>query len=255
MENNMTVVEVLPVGCVMTLKDITDLLGKKVDHSKSMKKVLKLAEEPSFGGVAKMATPTYNPDGSINKTVQTLALTNKQCIAAAVRLDNKHLMRVIDKLEELTKPQKQLTYVEALRAQADAIEENQRLAIELKHSEVKLIETEEVVIEITEERDKLKELMHYLELMEDKGITWTMGEFAGEIVGRDPRITENIGRTRLMRILRELEYLQIQNPTLPYRPYLDKHFVMDKDDNGYPFCRITAFGLREILPEIVEYLR
>jgi hypothetical protein len=26
-----------------------------------------MKEEPSFGGVAKMATPTFNPDGSLNR--------------------------------------------------------------------------------------------------------------------------------------------------------------------------------------------
>lgn len=37
---------------VITLKEITDLID--VQHSKAMKKVMKLAEEPSFGVLAKM---------------------------------------------------------------------------------------------------------------------------------------------------------------------------------------------------------
>ncbi len=54
-----------------------------------MKKVLKLAENESFGVVAKMDTTYFN--GSVDKAIQTLALTKKQCVAAAAKLDNDHL--------------------------------------------------------------------------------------------------------------------------------------------------------------------
>ena len=49
---------------VITLKEITDLIG--VEHNKAMRKVEELANEEGFGGLAKTATPTFNPDGSIN---------------------------------------------------------------------------------------------------------------------------------------------------------------------------------------------
>ncbi len=78
---NLTTIEVLPVNCVMTLKNITDLLPK-TRHDKAMKKVLKLAENESFGAVSKMDS-VYNEQGQI---IKTLALTKKQCVAAAAKL-------------------------------------------------------------------------------------------------------------------------------------------------------------------------
>ena len=72
-----------------------------VEHNKAMEKVKKLAKEPSFGRVAILDTPTYNPDGSINKFIETYALNKKQAIAVGAKLNNSLLMRVIDRLEEL----------------------------------------------------------------------------------------------------------------------------------------------------------
>lgn len=77
---------------VITLKEITDLID--VQHSKAMKKVEKLAEEPSFGQVAKM--DTFNLNGV---KVETYALNKKQAIAVGAKLNNKLLMKVIDRLE------------------------------------------------------------------------------------------------------------------------------------------------------------
>jgi phage antirepressor YoqD-like protein len=74
----------------------------KIVHHKAMKKILKLSEEPSFGGVSKMDIPTFNPDGTKNSTVvRTLGLTRKQAISTGARLSNEMLMNVIDYLETL----------------------------------------------------------------------------------------------------------------------------------------------------------
>ena len=103
-------------GYVITLKEITDLIG--VEHNKAMKKVEELASEYGFGGLAKTATPTYNPDGSVNRHIDTYQFTKKQAIAVGARLNNSMLMKVINRLEELEsqKPQFQIpqTYSEAL---------------------------------------------------------------------------------------------------------------------------------------------
>ena len=58
---------------VITLKEITDLIG--VEHNKAMRKVEELALEEGFGGLAKTATPTYNPDGSVNRYIDTYQFT------------------------------------------------------------------------------------------------------------------------------------------------------------------------------------
>ena len=84
---------------VITLKEITDLIG--VEHNKAMRKVEELANEEGFGGLAKTATPTFNPDGSINRNIDTYQFTKKQAIAVGARLNNTMLMKVINRLEEL----------------------------------------------------------------------------------------------------------------------------------------------------------
>ena len=88
----------------MTLKEITDLIG--VQHSKAMEKVKKLAEEPSFGRVDKMARHINMPNGG-TKVLDTYLLNRKQAIAVGAKLNNNLLMRVIDRLEELEKAKSQ----------------------------------------------------------------------------------------------------------------------------------------------------
>ena len=61
------------VEYVITLKEITDLIG--VEHNKAMRKVEELAKEDGFGGLAKTATPTFNPDGSVNRHIDTYRFT------------------------------------------------------------------------------------------------------------------------------------------------------------------------------------
>lgn len=81
----------------ITLKDLTDLIG--VRHDRAMEKVLKLAEEESFGTVSKIDI-VYNDKG---QTIATILLNKKQAIAAGAKLNNSLLMKVIDKMEELEK--------------------------------------------------------------------------------------------------------------------------------------------------------
>lgn len=77
---------------------ITDLIGER--HDKSLKKVMKLAEEPSFGSLSKMDIQYTSGKGRV-ETLETLNLTKKQAIAVGAKLNNKLLMTVIDRLEEL----------------------------------------------------------------------------------------------------------------------------------------------------------
>ena len=129
---------------VITLKEITDLIG--VEHNKAMRKVEELANEEGFGGLAKTATPTFNPDGSINRNIDTYQFTKKQAIAVGARLNNTMLMKVINRLEELEtqKPQFQIpqTYSEALMLAAKQAEqiEQQSAIIELQKPKVDFYE-------------------------------------------------------------------------------------------------------------------
>ena len=104
---------------VITLKEITDLIG--VRHDKSMAKVEELAIENGFGTLSKIDI-VYNDKG---QTIPTYRFTKKQAIAVAARLNNAMLMKVINRLEELetAKPQFQIpqTYSEALYFYFDII--------------------------------------------------------------------------------------------------------------------------------------
>jgi hypothetical protein len=93
--------------CVITLYDLVKVInedritsGKRpLEHGKQMVKVDELAKEPSFGTVAKMSI-VYNDKG---QTVETYHLTKKQAIAVGAKIDNRRLMIVVDRLEELAK--------------------------------------------------------------------------------------------------------------------------------------------------------
>lgn len=125
---------------VITLKEITDLIG--VEHNKAMKKVEELALEEGFGTLAKTAT-VYNSKG---QTIETYQFTKKQAIAVGARLNNTMLMKVINRLEELEtqKPQFQIpqTYSEALMLAAKQAEqiEQQSAIIELQKPKVDFYE-------------------------------------------------------------------------------------------------------------------
>ena len=108
----LTVVSQTNQEYVITLKEITDLIGAR--HNDAMKKVEELAQEDGFGTLRKTRI-VYNDKG---QEIDTYQLTKKQAIAVAARLNNTMLMKVINRLEELEKqkPQFQIpqTYSEAL---------------------------------------------------------------------------------------------------------------------------------------------
>lgn len=83
---------------VITLKEITDLIT--VEHNKAMKVVEKLTLESSFGQLEKFATCITVGNGAVRE-IETYLLTKKQAIAVGAKLNNKLLMKVIDRLEEL----------------------------------------------------------------------------------------------------------------------------------------------------------
>jgi len=105
----------------ITLKEITDLIS--VEHNKAMKVVDKLMIEPSFGTVDRIAT-VYNSKG---QTIDTYMLSKKQAIAVGAKLNNTLLMKVVDKVEELTKqPQKVLTVPEQISLIAQGHQETDK---------------------------------------------------------------------------------------------------------------------------------
>ena len=128
---------------VITLKEITDLIG--VRHDKSMAKVEELANEEGFGSLSILDIQYQSGKGRVD-TIQTYQFTKKQAIAVAARLNNTMLMKVINRLEELetAKPQFQIpqTYSEALMLAAKQAEqiEQQTALIEAQKPKVEFYE-------------------------------------------------------------------------------------------------------------------
>ena len=149
----------LPENCVMTLKDVVDTINNArgvkskdkgfIEHGKAKKVIEEMSKDSSFGRVDIFST-RYVSGNNAERELETLALTKKQAIAAAARLDNAMLMKVIDRVEELEAERKQgtpslpQTYVEALKELVKA-EEAKQLALS-QAKEQKQIATEQTVI-------------------------------------------------------------------------------------------------------------
>lgn len=122
-------------GVVITLKEITDLID--VQHSKAMKKVKKLAEEPSFGQVAKMDSSYTVGNGGV-KTIETYVFNKKQAMAVSGTLSVDLQMMLVDRVNELEaqlKQPKELTRKEVLLLALELEEKNEQLLLENKELE------------------------------------------------------------------------------------------------------------------------
>lgn len=104
----------------ITLKEITDLIS--VEHNKAMKVVEKLTEEIIFGQVEKIATCITVGNGAIRE-IETYLLSKKQAIAVGAKLNNKLLMKLVDRLEQLENQNKPKTTLELIIQSAQKMQE------------------------------------------------------------------------------------------------------------------------------------
>lgn len=119
---------------VITLKEITDLLG--IEHSKAKKTVEELALEEGFGWLAKTATQ-YKSGKGRTSTLQTYKFTQLQAIAVGARLNNKMLMKVVVKLKELELSKNMLSaemqkHIEQFLPKGGFLEENSKGGLKTK---------------------------------------------------------------------------------------------------------------------------
>ena len=82
----------------MSLKSITDKL--KVRHNDAMSVVRSMSEDYAFGTITKISYTSKMPNNA-SKSLDTYALTKRQSIAVAARLNTEFLMLVIDRWQEL----------------------------------------------------------------------------------------------------------------------------------------------------------
>lgn len=182
----------------ITLKEITDLL--EVRHNDSMKKVEKLSEEPSFGALRKTHI-AYNSQG---QKIETYRLTKKQAIAVGAKLNNALLMKLIDKLEELSSNNKPLTF-----------EEMAKNTILLADKKIKELENK-----ISKDEPKVKFA---------NAISGTTSNIDIETFAKALFDTEGIkmGRNKLMKWFRDNKFLTPKNK--PYQTVLDRGLMTLKE--------------------------
>ena len=194
---------------VITLKEITDLIGAR--HDKSMLKVEELAVEDGFGLMSKIDISVPRGNGATPQIISTYQFTKKQAIAVGARLNNTMLMKVINRLEELEsqKPQFQIphSYSEALRLAADLSDENIKL-----HSVIK--QKDEVILAVADLNIRAGDI--------------SIGDFSKNLA------IENLGRNNLFAWLKARGFLMMN--TEPYQPYVERGYFVrkpsDKRVNG-----------------------
>ena len=150
----------LPKDCVMTLKDVVDVINNArnvnskergyLEHGKAKTIIEELTKNKDFGQVEKISTRYTSGNGAIRE-LETFALTKKQAIAAGARLDNTMLMQVINRVEELEK-QKSLTlpqtYLEALEKLVETEKEKQKALAKIERDKPKVEFSERIEVAI-----------------------------------------------------------------------------------------------------------
>ena len=100
MTNSIALLATQSSEMTMTLKEITDMLN--VRHDNAMRAVAEMLSDPSFGH-APQIEERYNSGRNI---LITYALTKRQSIAVAARLNTSLLMAIIDRWQELEDAQR-----------------------------------------------------------------------------------------------------------------------------------------------------
>ena len=103
MTNSITLLSSQSPEMTMTLKEITDMLG--VRHDNAMRVVENMAETPDFGQLLKSRI-SYSKGNNATGFIDTYALTKRQSIAVAARLNTALLMNIIDRWQELEDAQR-----------------------------------------------------------------------------------------------------------------------------------------------------
>ena len=257
--NNTEIIErKLPDGCVIILKDIVDIInegrgvskGDKgfIEHNKAMKIVDDLSKEDSFGCVEKFSTHIKMPNGG-TKEVITYALTKKQAIAVGARLDNTMLMKVIDRLEELEKANRQLN-IPSYQIE-DPIERAKRWIEEQK---------EKIALEQKIERDRPK--VEFATQIENAANSILIGNYA-KMLSKENGI--KIGQNRLFKWLRDNGYL-IKNgrrKNMPKQEFIENGYfevktstvVVGTKVKEYNTTLITGRGQIALANKIIAYFK
>ncbi len=178
----------------ITLKEITDLIS--VRHNDAIKKVEKLAEEPSFGTLRKTRI-VYNDKG---QETNTYILNKKQAIAVGAKLNNTLLMKVIDRLEELeAKKQPSQIQLPSKLELAQMVIESETKVQQLEH---KIEEKDKVILAVAELNIKAGDI--------------SVRELSNNLA------IDGLGEKNLFKWLKGRNF--ISHDTQPYRRYVERGY-------------------------------
>jgi len=180
---------------VITLYEICKVLEKR--HSDAIKMVAELHENKEFGGVRKIRIPTFNPDGSKNRDIETYHYTKKQALMIGARLDSKNIIKLVNKLEELSKP---LTF-EEMAKQTILLADKK-----IKELEHKIEKKDEVILAVADLNIKAGDV--------------SFADFAKNLA------LDGMGRNNVIKFCKARGYLM--DNTAPYQPYVNRGYFVRK---------------------------
>ncbi len=240
----------------ITLKDLTDLIGAR--HNDAMRKVRKLEGEEGFGTLREFHT-VYNDKG---QTVKTYLLSKKQAIAVGALLNNKLLMIVINRLEELEAERSlppQLTNAQFM-ANAVLMAQEELKQVPVLQEEVKIVthKYEQAV----EDKDFLaKEITKRDRVtndMSNRGSGMLVRDWAKALTNLEEGVI--IKQSDLREMLKEKKYLMYNG--LPYAHHVKSGYFKIKE-NSYVDSRgedvptyttvVTKKGMEKLHDKAIAY--
>jgi len=185
MNNNIVNINESEEARVITLKEIVDVLNaerkQKIQHSKAMKLVAEMAKIKDFGQVEKNATCSKRGNGATVK-IETYHLTKKQALMVGARLDNKRVIYIVNKLEELTKqlsnampiriPDKRELLLEQIKL-LDEIEKKDKTIDNLMHTD-NTYTTTQIAKELGMSAQILNKILHHKKVIYKSNGTWVL---------------------------------------------------------------------------------
>ena len=180
---------------VITLYEICKVLEK--EHRKWIKTVEEMHEQDGFGLVEKISVSIPRGNGAKPQEIQTYSYTKKQALMIGARLDSKNIIKLVNKLEELSKP---ITF-EEMAKQTILLADKK-----IKELEDKIEKKDEVILAVAELNIKAGDI--------------SFADFAKNLA------INGMGRNNIIKFCKARGYLR--DNTEPYQPYVNRGYFVRK---------------------------
>jgi len=184
---------------IITLYEICKILGKR--HNDAVKIVQELHNLEGFGSYEKIVTTIPRGNNGATQEIKTFFYTKKQALMVGARLDNKNIIKLVNKLEELSKPK--------------TFEEIMRDALLLADKKVKELQNK-----IQQDKPKVE----FAEAVAQGVNAVKIQEWVKAVASSEGIV---IGRNKAFACLRNAGYLMKNNE--PYQRYIDNGYFEVKE--------------------------